>query len=74
MSPRWRIVSRLKCVSQNEDGEIDECGPLSIRPGDLVDVAVTVAVVLKSTAFVRKCDMFFEPCTIVRLKSAGNMG
>nr|VWO96302.1 Ceramide glucosyltransferase (EC (GLCT-1) (Glucosylceramide synthase) (GCS) (UDP-glucose ceramide glucosyltransferase) (UDP-glucose:N-acylsphingosine D-glucosyltransferase) [Ganoderma boninense] len=73
MSSRWRIVSRLRCGIQDEEGDILHLNPLLIRPGDLVDVSVTVAVILKKTPFGRKYEVVFEPCTIVRLWSAGSM-
>ncbi|EIW54753.1 uncharacterized protein TRAVEDRAFT_131642, partial [Trametes versicolor FP-101664 SS1] len=64
----WAVRHRIEAGVQREDGKIQRENPRVIRPGDFVDVAVTVQAIpmrINKTRWV--VEVYFVPQTIIRL-------
>ncbi|PIL34986.1 hypothetical protein GSI_02773 [Ganoderma sinense ZZ0214-1] len=69
VADKWRITTRTKCGYENGEDGIESLNGLSLRPGDMVDVSVTVVGVIVDGQGGKRCDVVFEPKTVVRLAS-----
>ncbi|KAI1783181.1 hypothetical protein LXA43DRAFT_1102853 [Ganoderma leucocontextum] len=70
VADKWRITSRIKCGTEHKGGGIQSLNVLSLRPSDMVDVSVTVVAVISDGPMGKRCEVIFEPKTIVRLACA----
>lgn len=64
----WAIRHHVDGGLQGPNARLDRCNPRVIKPGDFVDVAVTVqAVSIRLPRGQRAIDVMFEPQAIIRL-------
>ncbi|KAI0686395.1 hypothetical protein C8T65DRAFT_747418 [Cerioporus squamosus] len=70
----WRVERRV-AASQPDGpgGALTRMDPLRIKPGDLVDVAVSVHAVTMRTRAGRRTEVMFSPLHVVRLQTAARM-
>lgn len=68
MQHLWAVTHHIVGGVQQPDGRVTRANPSVIRPGDFVDVAVTIQVVsFRLPGGRRGVDVMFVPQTIVRL-------
>lgn len=68
MQHMWAVTHHIVGGIQQPDGRVTRANPSIIRPGDFVDVAVTIQVVsLRVPGGHRGVDVMFVPQTVVRL-------
>lgn len=71
MADMWAIRHVIECGIQHPDGRIARQNARVIRPGDFVDVMVTVqAVSMRLPKGRRGVEVMFVPHTIIRLINA----
>ncbi|KAI0355688.1 hypothetical protein OH77DRAFT_1424630 [Trametes cingulata] len=64
----WAIRHHIEAGVQQTDGRVTRENPRSIRPGDFVDVAITLQAISIRVSRGRRCvEVMFVPQTILRL-------